>query len=93
LRKQTGGFVFGLCVGAALCKFVRERDYLTSDLVVRNAQIIGRLQIEPELCAGLKPVSGTKSGVAGDGTLALDDLRNAVWRYGNLPRYLRQRYN
>ena len=75
LRKQTGGFVLGLCVGAALCKFGRKRGYLAPDLVVRDAQIIGRLQIEQELRAGLKPVSETKSGVAGDGPLAPNDLR------------------
>jgi hypothetical protein len=36
------------------------------------------LQIEPELRAGLEPVTQTKRGVAGDGGLALDDLRDAV---------------
>ena len=91
MRKQTGGFVFALSVSAASCKFGRKRGYLTPDLVARNAQIIGRLQIEPELRAGLKPVSETKGGVAGDRTLALNDLRNAIWWYGNLPRQLSRR--
>jgi hypothetical protein len=64
----------------------RKRRHLAADRVGRNAQIVGRLQIEPELRAGLEPVAETKRGVAGDGALALDDLRDAIRRDGELPR-------
>jgi hypothetical protein len=72
-------------------KVGRKRGKLASDLAVRNAQITSRLQIEPELCAGLKPVSEAKGWVAGDGAFALNDLRNAIRRHSNLPRQFGRR--
>ena len=41
--------------------------------------------------AGLEPVAETKRGVAGDGALALDDLRDAVRRHRELPRQFGRR--
>jgi hypothetical protein len=75
-----------LSANTPLRSFGRQRRYLAADLVGRNAQVIGRLQIEPELRAGLEPVAEAKRGVAGDGALALDDLRDAVRWHGQLPR-------
>ena len=41
--------------------------------------------------AGLEPVSETERGIAGNRTLALNDLRDAVRRHGNLTRQLGRR--
>jgi len=68
LRKQTGGFC--LSAGAALFWFGRKHGYVSPDRVLGNPKIISRLQVEPELCAGLKPVSEAKSRIAGDDALA-----------------------
>jgi hypothetical protein len=74
LRKADGRFA--LCAGAPLGGLGRKRCHLTPDLIAGEAQIIGRLQIEPELPAGLEPMPETKRGIAGDGALALNDLRD-----------------
>jgi hypothetical protein len=74
LRKADGRFA--LCAGAPLGGLGRKRCHLTPDLIAGEAQIIGRLQIEPELRAGLEPMPETKRGIAGDGALALNDLRD-----------------
>jgi hypothetical protein len=71
-------------------RFRRQRRHLSPDLIGSHAQIIRRLQIEPELRAGLEPAAEAKRGVAGDGALAPDDLRDAVRRHGE-PRQFGRR--
>src|SRR5258708_32230572 len=82
LRSADGRFA--LCAAAASCRFGRKCCDLASDRMIREAQIIGGLKIEPELRAGLEPVSETERGIAGNRTLALNDLRGAALRHGNM---------
>jgi hypothetical protein len=90
-RLRTADGRFALCAGAALGRFGRKRGHLTPDLIAGEAQIIGRLQIEPELRGDLEPMPQPKRGIAGDRALALNDLRDAVWRDGNLARQFSRR--
>ena len=66
---------FALCAGAASCRFGRKCCDLASDRIIRETQIVGGLKIEPELRAGLEPVSETERGIAGDRALALGSAR------------------
>lgn len=82
LRKQTGGLLY---VPAWSGKPGRERRDLASDLIVREAEIVGRLQIEPELRAGLEPVSEAERRIAGNARLPwiISEMRfggTAIWR-------------
>src|SRR5260221_7082124 len=61
-------------------------------LVGSDAQIIGRLQVKPEFGAGLEPVAQPQRRVARDGALAMNDLRDAIGWYADLPRQFGRRY-
>ena len=52
-------------------------DLLTGRLV-GNREIELRLEIDPVLRIGAEPVTKTQGGITSDGTLAADDLRDAV---------------
>ena len=49
-----------------------------------HANVIGGLQVQPELRAGAEPVAEAQGGVAGDRPSAADDLRQAIGRHLDL---------
>jgi hypothetical protein len=51
---------------------------LLGDLSFRDANVVSGLEVEPELRARLKPMAKPECRVAGNPSLALDDLCNAV---------------
>src|SRR5260370_22333538 len=69
----------------------RELRDFASCLFVCDTDVIGALQVEPELRARAEPMPETKSGVAGDATASMDDLRHAIGRNVDLPRKFRRR--
>jgi hypothetical protein len=56
-----------------------------------HAQILGSLQIQPELGAIAEPVAEAQGGVPCDGPLACDDLAHTVRRHMKLPGKLGRR--
>src|SRR3954447_2112315 len=61
----------------------QSRD-LPADSCLRNAEIVGGLQIQPKLRAAAKPVAEAQRGVAGNRPFARDDLADSVRRYREL---------
>ena len=53
---------------------------------VGNPDVIGRLQVKPELRTRSEPVAEPKRRIARDRPFPLDDLRDPVRRHGQLPR-------
>src|ERR1700704_2067679 len=74
------------------CGAHRQACDVGTRLLQGNTDIIGALEIEPELRTGAEPVPKAKSGVASDRALALDDLGDAVRRHLDLSRQLRRRH-
>ena len=66
------------------------RDFLPC-FVLCDADVVGALQIKPELRARAEPMPETKGSVAGDATAPMDDLRHAIGRDVDLPRKLGRR--
>src|SRR5271170_4142495 len=60
---------------------LRQPPDLRACCLFRDANLIGALQIEPELCAGAEPMAETQRRIAGDRPLAVEDLRDAVCRH------------
>ena len=56
-----------------------------------DADVVGALQVKPELRARAEPVPEAKGGVAGDATAAMNDLRHAIGRDVDLARKLGRR--
>jgi hypothetical protein len=69
----------------------RKLRYFLPCPLLGDADVIGVLQVEPELRACAEPVPETKSGVAGDTPATMDDLRHAIRRDANLTRKLGRR--
>src|SRR5258708_3292501 len=64
-----------------------KRFEFAADFIGRHAQIIGGLQVEPELAAGLEPVAQAQAGAGRCRRLwrlALNDLRDEARWHGNL---------
>jgi len=59
---------------------------LLAALRAANKSTNHRLQIEPEFRRGPEPVAKAQGGVAGEGLLAVDDLRDPVGRHVDLAR-------
>ena len=57
--------------------------------LLRKAQVIQILQIEPKLRTGAEEMSEAQSGVARDGACAMQDLRDAIGRNTELSREFR----
>jgi hypothetical protein len=49
-----------------------------ADFPAGMAQLVERLQVEPEFRAGAEPMAETQRGVGRDAALAVDDSGNAV---------------
>lgn len=49
-----------------------------------QGQVVGGLEVEPEFGGGAEPVGEAQRGVGGDGSLAVDDLGDAVGGHGEL---------
>jgi hypothetical protein len=60
-------------------------------LLPGDADVVGALQVKPELRARAEPVPEPKGGVAGDAATAVKDLRHAIGRDVDLPRKLGRR--
>ena len=59
--------------------------------MLRDADVVGALQVKPELRARAKPMPEKKGGVAGDATSPMDNLGHAIGRDVDLPRKLGRR--
>jgi hypothetical protein len=57
-------------------------------LLFGQPHIVERLQVHPELRTRAEPVSEAQRSVAGDRTLAVNDLADAISGHANLPRKL-----
>ena len=51
-----------------------------------DAQVIGTLEVNPKLCRHFKPVRQSECRVTGNGSLALNDLRDPIGWNANLAR-------
>lgn len=47
---------------------------------VGEAEVVDRLEVEPELTAGAEPMAEAQGGIAGDDAASVDDLADAVGR-------------
>lgn len=65
---------------------------LASDLLLGDADVVGALEVQPELCRGAEPVAEAQSGVAGDASPAVNDLRDAIRRNLDLAGKLGRRH-
>lgn len=79
-----------LCQCLRMCLFDmlqgRQPPNGVSSLLLRNAQVVKALQVEPELRAGAEEVGKPQSGIPGNGASAMQDLGDAVGRNLEPPR-------
>ena len=69
----------------------RQMPNSFASLLLRGRKVELRLESDPELRIGAKPVAEAQRRVAGDGALAGDDLAHAVGRHVDLTRELCRR--
>lgn len=68
----------------------RKLRHLGPGIAARQGELMGGLKVQPELRVHAEPVTEPERGVAGDGALAIDNLRQAVGRNVDLPRQFGQ---
>src|SRR6185436_8386550 len=68
----------------------RQLSDLGARQLLGDADIVGALQVQPELGAGAEPMAEPKRGVAADRPLALNDLADAVGWHCKLAGKLRR---
>src|SRR3990172_4470133 len=74
--------------GRGFFRLGREGLDLRARIFLGHPNVVERLQIHPELRARAEPVCETKSGIAGNRALTVDDLADAVRGHPDLPREL-----
>src|SRR5262249_39545937 len=74
----------GLALAIARLRLGRQSTDRVARFLGGDTQVIGGLQVQPELRACLEPVAQAQGRVAGYGALAGNDLRDAIGRKGDL---------
>jgi hypothetical protein len=92
LRSARSGINIFQTLGVCLFDMLQGRQPPNGfpRLLLRDAQVVQTLQVEPELSVGTEKVGESQSGIARDGAFPIQDFGDAVRRNIELPRKLRR---